>query len=199
MLPLREHGESLSKQFLAACSVPTHPGHKFLGNRPPKRNQKATFLEHEEEVTERFRENSYKDVIKKKIHTATVGKTIDLYPPNRVLQCKPPDINPEEQTLSRKARSSLARLRSGFSRDLNSYLCRIEDDVLDVCYKCDQSHHDTVHLFNCISDPTDIKVISLINGSNLFRRILYLSRVDVLFHFPSLILKKYSFCHLVLF
>ena len=40
-------------------------------------------------------------------------------------------------------------------------MSRLEEDELDVCPKCDQSPHDTVHLFNCISDPTDLEVISL--------------------------------------
>ena len=55
------------------------------------------------------------------------------YPNNKVLNDVPPDIAVQEKDLSRKTRCELSRLRSGYSRNLNSYLSRINPEVSDVC------------------------------------------------------------------
>ena len=51
VLPLRDHAELITKQFLAACYHPSHPGIKHLGKLAPARGQlKPTLLQHEPEV-----------------------------------------------------------------------------------------------------------------------------------------------------
>ena len=113
------------------------------------------------EVKDKFRGGLYKDVLKT-LHTAAFKSTLDSYQPNRVLGTKPPDINPEEKTLTRSVRCKLTRLRSGSCRSLNSYMSRIDNGITDVaCPKCDSSPHDTRNLFNCHAGPTNLTVIDL--------------------------------------
>ena len=101
----------------------------------------------------------YKVAIKA-IHTTTVAQTIREYNNNKVLLHPPPGINPEEQKLSRKERSSLAQLRSGYCKLLNSYQARINGSP-DVCPRCAESPHDTHHLFDCRENPTNLTVLDL--------------------------------------
>ena len=160
MLPVKDHCTMVSKQYLAACHQQNHPGNKHLNKTPQPRNLKPTILSYEAEVKDKFRGGLYKDVLKN-LHTAAVKSTLDNYQPNRVLGTKPPNINPEEMILERSVRSRLARLRSGFCRSLNSYMSRIDNSIIDACPRCDNSPHDTRHLFNCPDDPTELTVTDL--------------------------------------
>ena len=72
-----------------------------------------------------------------------------------------PKVDKTEKALPRKARSSLAQLRSGYSSMLNSYLSRIRQDVQDICPDCNQQNHTSFHLFNCPAKPTDLTVHDL--------------------------------------
>ena len=80
---------------------------------------------------------------------------------NRILATRPPDINDEELLLTRKERSLLAQLRSGFSRKVNSYLHRIDDSISNICPDCNATPHDVPHLFNCPSNPTQLTMRDL--------------------------------------
>ena len=86
------------------------------------------------------------------LHTKALKDTLNSYPPNKVLQSIPPDINPEEANLSRWETCKLARLRSGYSRELNSYMSRINPEIQNKCLKCYN------HLFNCYNNPTNLTV-----------------------------------------
>ena len=147
IMPLKEHGTMISKQFLASFFLPVHPGHKHLNQPKPARNLKKTVLKFEGEVNEKFRAgNNYKETIKA-IHTEEVRQTIANYQVNRVLQRRPPEINPEEAELNRKSRTRLARLRSGFCRTLKSYMSRIDNSETDNCPRCQATPHDVGHIF----------------------------------------------------
>lgn len=160
VLPVKDHSVLLTKQHTAGCILETSPGNRLLGLPLPQRNLKPTHLAHLPEVREKFRGSTHKDVIKS-LHTTAVASTLSTYQVNRVLQDTPPDINPEEKQLPRGARSELARLRSGFSRNLNSYLHRLDESVPDTCPDCNIHQHTTNHLFNCTSNPTDLEPIHL--------------------------------------
>ena len=161
VLPVKVHSTMITKQFLAAFHQNNHPGNKYLNQQKPPRNLRKTLLDHEPEIREKYRAgNLYKDTLKS-IHTETVHRTISSYPPNRVLQTQPPEINKEERDLDRKTRTRLARLRSGFCRSLKSYMSRIDDQETDSCPLCHVSPHDTLHLFNCSENPTDLSPIDL--------------------------------------
>ena len=160
ILPVRIHSEMVTKQFAAACFQNSHPGNKHINLPKPARNLKPTLMRHEDEVAELFRSGSYKENLKK-IHTTTVKHTLATYSENRVLQAQAPEIHKEEKTLPRDTRSQLARLRSGFARQLKSYLSRIDQSVRDECPDCGCTPHDTVHLFNCTANPTTLSPLDL--------------------------------------
>ena len=151
VMPLREHSELLTKQFLARCHLPEHPGKKHLDQPPPPRQMKTTLLSHERDVKPLLPEptspKTYKKAIKN-LHTSAVQKVIANQVPNKVLNRRPPEINKTELTLSRRASSNLAQLRSGYSRKLKSYLHRLDENIEDKCPICSNSPHTTTHLFN---------------------------------------------------
>ena len=160
MLPVRRHCTLLTKQHTAACFPDNHPGHKLLDLPAPQRKLKPTHLIYKEEVADKFRSMTLKSVVTA-LHTSAVKETISSYLPNRVLQRAPPPISKEEKGLPRSTRSELARLRSGFSRKLNSYLNRIDESVPDSCPDCSSSTHTTDHLFNCPANETELSTSSL--------------------------------------
>ena len=106
------------------------------------------------------------DLYKKKlkeIHTSDVRTEIINNSHNPVLNEPAPPIHNDELKLPRKTRSTLSQLRSGYSSYLNSYLSRINGDnnVQNKCSDCNQTPHDTNHLFNCPAKPTQLTVRSL--------------------------------------
>ncbi len=106
------------------------------------------------------------DIYKKKlkeIHTNDVRTEISNNIYNPVLNEPAPPIHKDELKLPRKTRSTLAQLRSGYSSYLNSYLSRISSDnaIQNICQNCNQSPHDTYHLFSCPAKPTRLTARSL--------------------------------------
>ena len=161
VLPLRQHGQMLTKQFLAGCAQSDHPGHKHMDNPAPQRNLKKTLYEHKAEISTHYEAGlNFKQVLKK-IHTETVQECISTYAPNKALQSRPPEINKDETNLPRNVRVELARLRSGYSRKLNSYLHKIDEQTVDECPSCAATPHDVKHIFNCPDNPTDLTVRDL--------------------------------------
>ena len=159
VLPIKPHSTLLTKQFLAACHLADHPRGKHLGRPPEIRGHlKPTLLDHETEVRECFpdlpaNESSYKHAIKS-LHTSAVQATLQSYNPNRVLQLPPPEISSAEEKLPRKACCELSRLRSGFSRNLMSYMSTIDNTIENNCPLCEVFPHDTNHL-HWKPNPTD--------------------------------------------
>ena len=50
MLPVKEHCNLITKQYVAACHLPGHPGQKHLTRPPDPRHKKKTLLIHENEI-----------------------------------------------------------------------------------------------------------------------------------------------------
>ncbi|KAI5732608.1 hypothetical protein M8J76_002264 [Diaphorina citri] len=92
---------------------------------------------------------------------STPYKAVENFTPNRVLNQQPPEVSNEELRLPRKTRSTLAQLRSGWSKILNAYLHRINNEVENKCPDCQQSPHDVHHLFTCSAHPTNLTPIDL--------------------------------------
>ena len=64
-----------------------------------------------------------------------------------MLDGRPPPISNSEKELTRKERSTLVQLRSGYCRLLGSYKSRIKKDAnLYVCADCGTTPHDVKHL-----------------------------------------------------
>ena len=85
-----------------------------------------------------------------KLHSnAAVVKAGQCHERNVVLDGRPPPISNSEKELTRKERSTLAQLRSGY--------CRIKKDAsLDVCADCSTTPHDVKHVFVCPAHPTTL-------------------------------------------
>ena len=133
-----------------------HPSNKLLHFPPPPQDMKRTNLIHETAVGQLFQSDmSVKEALKA-VHTKSVTESITKLEPNFVLKDKPPDIDKSESTLPRKVRSGLARLRSGYSRILQSYLHRLDESTPNVCPDCSAPDHTTSHLFSCPARPTDL-------------------------------------------
>ena len=126
ILPIRDHCDMISKQFLLSNYTPNHPGLKHTNRPLPARKMKPTIHHMRDDiqyllpVTRNTLKSKYKA-----IHTSEVAKALEKYPPNKVLGTNPPEVSAEESSLSRITRSRLSQLRSGFSRLLNSYLHRL--------------------------------------------------------------------------
>ena len=92
------------------------------------------------------------------LHTEYVDSAIRSRPLNRVLNLQPPDIAEEETSLPRQYRTALSQLRSGHCSALNEYRHRIGISHTDACPSCEQSPHNTQHIFSCPSHPTALGV-----------------------------------------
>ena len=165
VLPVQQHTNLITKQFVANFFLPGHPGAKHLGRPPEPRKMKNSALSHTNELRNKL-PNGFIDMkaiktVQKSVHTDTVKNTLDSYTVNRVLAINPPEINNNEAKLSRETRTELSRLRSGFSRKLNSYMSRIDPTIEDKCPQCSSTPHDTTHLFNCPANPSQMNVLSL--------------------------------------
>ena len=161
VLPVRDHSTLLTKQYLANTYVPAHPGFKNLDRPPSARNLKPTLLKYKEDIRVRYEAGLSRKHVLQSLHSEAVTAALDNLGPNKVLGDRPPEINKEEEQLSRKARTELARLRAGYSRNLMSYMSSIDEEVQDKCPKCNATPHNTVHLFNCRMDPTNLTATDL--------------------------------------
>ena len=91
------------------------------------------------------------------LRIAAVVKDVQCHERNVVLDGRPPPISNSEKELTRKERSTLAQLRSGYCRLLGSYKSRIKKDAnLDVCADCGTTPHDVKHFFVCPAHPTTL-------------------------------------------
>lgn len=167
VLPVKEHSLMLTQQFAAACHQPGHPGRKNCNiTRPrPGRFKKKTVMNHLYPTVKSLLHSSpsskqHKQSLKI-IHTRAVQSVINSHDPNRVLDTRPPSISKSEENLPRETKVELARLRSGFSRNLNSYLHRLDPSVSENCLDCGNGPHDTRHLFNCRAKPTTLTPVDL--------------------------------------
>ena len=162
ILPIKDHCEMISKQFLLSNFVSNHPNHKHTSKPLPPRKIKPSIQTYRPNIISHLPVT--KDNLKRKtkeIHTKEVKTILSKYPPNKVLQRNPPEINIEEKRLPRATRTQLSQLRSGYSRLLKSYLHRINESTDDKCPNCKIHTHTTNHLFNCPQNRTNLTVLSL--------------------------------------
>ena len=147
IMPFKEHCIMKTKQYLLTCHQPDHPGYKHV-HKPlqPRKHLKPTLQTFRGSVQQHLPIDTDNRKSKlKAMHTAEVRTCLENLPPNRVLGHLPPEINKEELNLPRKIRTELSQLRSGFSRRLNSYLNRLDNNTQDKCPRCNDTPHDTRH------------------------------------------------------
>ena len=104
--------------------------------------------------------DTYRDCLRT-LHSQAIVEAKTNFVPNTVLGASPPDISPLESLLPRSVRTTLAQLRSGHCRLLNSYKARITSSISDVCPECGVAPHSVEHLFNCQSHLTQLTVQDL--------------------------------------
>ena len=164
VLPVRRHNDLLSKQFLLACHRDTHVNHPLVLRPPPSRHIKNS-LSLEYDVTDLVPDRGLDLAAYRRgavsLHTEAVRSAIGSYAPNKILGAPPPEVHKDERLLPRRTRTSLAQLRSGYCKLLNSYMSRIDGAVADRCPDCGGTPHTTNHLFNCPIKPTTLSVVSL--------------------------------------
>ncbi|KAI5756421.1 hypothetical protein M8J77_024977 [Diaphorina citri] len=118
------------------------------------------------------------DYLIKRIIVCNEGKFLGEYTVNRVLDDVPPDINGAEIDLPRSTRCTLAQLRSGWCRLLNSYMSRIDGVTSNSCPKCNTGSHDVKHLFQCPAAPTNLDVTTLWTNPTEAARFLDLTTAE---------------------
>ena len=156
MLKVREHSGLLSAQYLARCLEPGNVWHPITTRAIPERQMKETLYTRHRNTVEPMVVNSDRKATLQALHTAAVVNAVQCHERNVVLDGRPPPISKSEKELTRKERSTLAQLRSGYCRLLGSYKSRIKDANLDVCADCGTTPPNVKHLFVCPAHPTTL-------------------------------------------
>jgi len=165
MLYARQHNLLLTQQFVLLCHKPDHPLNRIITAPLPHRAIRQDCRRQIEPIADLI-PNDWGDPNALKtalniLHQRIVSTSLSHMSNNRVLNCRPPPIDNSEKSLPRETRTTLAQLRSGWSVTLMSYNARINIGTSDACPVCQNSPHDTPHLFNCPSNPTNLTVIDL--------------------------------------
>ena len=182
MLKVEDHLSMLCSQFLATCLQPGHPSLPIVtadsGPREMKKTLQRCFGETREygggqqrrptsfqaPLTDQLVNGLVPDIKKARqsIHTRAVEEAIEARKPNRVLGAAAPDVGvAAERDMSRRQRTTLAQLRTGFCSALNGYLHTIGAAESPLCPCCRQAEHTVQHLFQCINHPTTHTAIDL--------------------------------------
>ena len=155
VLRVGDHMELLSAQFLAKALSPRHPSHSCVkadrGRRAMKETLRSKVFSYVEPYVDdegNVQPNKVKEVMDN-IHTDLVRNKLAGYAENRILNQRPPKINPNEKTLPRRTRTILAQLRSGHCVRLRDYQFRIGKVPDDRCQDCHLDAQSVDHLFNC--------------------------------------------------
>jgi hypothetical protein len=171
MLKVQEHCDMLSCQYLSACFAPYHPCHELslghLGRLRRNGQFRSLLLRHHEWVAARlvFDPGGEVEVVRsrKAIHSEFVRSSLASRGNNRVLGAVPPRVHPRERQLKRDERCLLSQLRSGHCIKLRNFKHMLDANVPNSCPWCEESPHDTGHLFNCNHRKTTLGVTDLWN------------------------------------
>ena len=141
MLKVKEHSELLSVQYLARCLEPGNVCHPITTRATAERQMKETlYTRHRNTVEPMMVKNDRKATLQA-LHTAAVVKAVQCHERNVVLDGRPPPISNSEKELTRRERSTLAQLISGYCKTHGllqeqnqegckpQRLCRLRHDV----------------------------------------------------------------------
>jgi hypothetical protein len=163
ILKVNQHINLLASQFLANALKPDHSSHGVVTLLPGPRNKKNTLHSKNIETVKRHLRDrtipptSFKKVINS-LHTSADLAACRAFAPNKLLGQHPPDINPEEETLSRPYRCTLSQLRSDECHRLKDYLHKIGKAADDICPECGVASQTVRHLFKCPAFPTNLTI-----------------------------------------
>ena len=114
MLKVREHSELLSAQYLVRCLEPGNLCHLITTKDTHERQiMESLYTTHRNTVEPRIVNNDRKATLQA-LHTDAVDKAVKSHENNVVLDGRPRLISSSEKDLTRKERSTLAQLRSGY-------------------------------------------------------------------------------------
>ena len=154
-IKVMEHSELLSAQYLARCQEPENLCHSITTRETLKRRMNETQITRPRRNTvEPMMLADNRKLTLQAIHIDAVNKAVNNQKNNIVLDNLPHPINDSEKNLTSKVRATLAQLRSGYYRLLDSCKSRIKKDAsLNVCADCGKMPHDVKHLFACPAHP----------------------------------------------
>ena len=109
----------------------------------------------------------------KEIHTNKVSDALLSFENSPVLDERAPKISTDEPKLPRSTRRTLAQLRSGYSKSLNSYRHRIDSSVSEFCPDCNSSPIQP-NIFSTLTSTRRPSIQSTY-GSNLRRQRRFLT------------------------
>ena len=129
MLKVKEYSELLFAQYLARCLEPGNVCHPITTRAAPERQIKETLYTRHRNTVEAMMGKHARKATLQALHSAAVVKAVQCHERNVVLDA----ISNSEKELTRKERSTLAQLRSGYCRLLGTYKSRIKKDARRVC------------------------------------------------------------------
>ena len=130
MLPVRDHLEMLSAQYLASASRPNHTANEPV-RRPAGRRDKKNTLQSRftDDVDPHLVDGQLPfgafPIAKKAIHSKYASGAINAQGNHPLLNQPTPAVNITEKSLPRHYRTTLSQLRSGHCANLASYLNRV--------------------------------------------------------------------------
>jgi len=159
-LPVKSHFELLAKQYWLSCYQSHHHSHHLTSRPAPDRNMKGMLSKFDRDVVP-LRDDGISEVEQyrsalRSLHSQAVVDAQSNFVPNRVLGTAPPELSSFACYRSRSVRTTLAQLRSGHCRLLNSYKARITAGMTDVCPDCGVAPHSVEHLLQCPACPTQL-------------------------------------------
>ncbi|KAI5723621.1 hypothetical protein M8J76_008815 [Diaphorina citri] len=114
----------LAQQYYLRCRTSQHPCNSIIRKPPPARSIRKLLKEDETLANGTASGFDLEDLAYKRglevIHLNATDDTVANLKPNRVLEEQPPEINKGELSLPRHTRSTLAWLRSEWSKILNT-------------------------------------------------------------------------------
>ena len=126
ILPVTDHLNLLSSQFLVNTLKPLHASHSVVSTPLGPRRLKETLQSKFGISVSPFLRDGvippacYKEVLTT-LHTTAVRTATASLGPNRVLGTTPPEIHPSESQLPRVHQATLSQLHSGFCGVLKTY------------------------------------------------------------------------------
>nr|XP_036217164.1 uncharacterized protein LOC106619600 [Bactrocera oleae] len=163
-IPTVNNNEHLSKQFLLGYCRRNNPCSRLLEEEPPPRNIKRSFFDYVDDIGQYTDQTSGATNFRHAltvIYSGFINTFTDSFSVNAALGVKPPPIADKELELPPKSGVTFPQLRSGYCSSLNSYLSRIDPDIPNIYPACNESPHDTNHLFTCPTNPTHLTPFSL--------------------------------------
>ena len=190
-LPVSDHLQMLSRQFLASAFSEQHPSHRIVTAQQGPRNLRHTLTSKHKSTVVPFLRNGIlppesRQTVINDLHTAAVSVAIQGMDknPNRVLGSRPPQVNKSESSLPRHWRSTLSQLRSGFCRCLRSYKAVVDQLGSTICPECNAEEHTVSHLFQCAAKPTTLYKLDL--WVNPLHVAFFLSLLSSFIHLPRI-------------